>query len=156
MDDFALTSAERALLGALNVRGVRYLVIGLGAALIEGAPVSTQDVDIWVERIDDPRLPLAAADAGGFWLTGFGVQPPTFGGPGLERLDVELTAHGLESFEQEYAGALERLVDGVRLRILPLERVIASRRATNRPKDRAALPSLEATVTARNEPREPS
>lgn len=41
MDDFALTPAERALLGAPNARDVRSLVNGLGAAVLQGAPVST-------------------------------------------------------------------------------------------------------------------
>ena len=47
MDDFALTPAERALFRALTARGVRFLVVNLGAAVLEGAPVSTQDLDIW-------------------------------------------------------------------------------------------------------------
>ena len=53
MDDFALTSAERALLAALNRRGVRYLLIGLSAAVLQGAPVSTQDLDLWIEHPGD-------------------------------------------------------------------------------------------------------
>lgn len=154
MDDFALTPAERALFHALTRRGVRYLVVGLGAALIEGAPVSTLDLDIWLERIDDPRLALAATDSGGFWLPGFGVQPPAFGGRGLERLDVVLTAHGLDAFDVEYAAAIPRDIEGVSLRVLPLERIIASKRAANRLKDRASLPALEATLLARHPPAE--
>jgi hypothetical protein len=36
VDDFAaLTPAERALLEALNRRGVRFIVIGLGAAVLQ-------------------------------------------------------------------------------------------------------------------------
>lgn len=34
-------------------------------------------------------------------------------------------------------------------RVLPLERIIEGRRATNRPKDSAQLPALEATLAAR-------
>ncbi len=149
VDDFALTPAERALFCALAQRGVRFLLVGLGAAVLQGAPLATQDIDIWLERPDDPRLPLAALDAGGFWISGFGVQPPAFGGPGLERLDVVLTAHGLDTFDAEYISAFETDVEGVSLHILPLARVIASKRATGRPKDRAALPALEAALLAR-------
>jgi hypothetical protein len=149
VDDFALTPAERALFAALNEQGVRFLVIGLGAAVLEGAPVATQDLDIWLERRDDPRVVAAATAAGGFWVSGFGVQPPAFGGAGLERLDVVVTAHGLGSFDAEYAQSIAREVDSVPLRILSLPRVIASKRATNRPKDRAALPALEATLLAK-------
>jgi hypothetical protein len=148
-DDFALTPAERRLFEALTARGVRFLIIGLGAAVLEGAPVSTQDLDVWPERIDDPRLALAAADAGGFWIPAFGLQPPAFGGDGLARIDVVLTAHGLETFDIEYQASIEREIEGVVLRILPLGRVLASKRATNRPKDLAALPALEATLLAK-------
>ena len=150
VEDFALTAAERRLFQALDERGVRFLVIGLSAAVLEGAPVATQDVDIWLERIDE-RVAQAAADASGFWISGFGVQPPAFGGPDLDRIDVVLTAHGLNDFATEYEGSVVREVDGIQLRVLPLERVIASKRVTNRPKDVAALPVLEATMAARTE-----
>jgi len=36
VSDIVLTSAERVLLEALNALGVRYLIVGMGAALIEG------------------------------------------------------------------------------------------------------------------------
>jgi Nucleotidyl transferase of unknown function (DUF2204) len=150
VDDFALTPAERRLFQALEERGVRFLVIGLSAAVLEGAPVATQDIDVWLEKIDE-RVARAATDAKGFWISGFGVQPPAFGGADLERIDVVLTAHGLKDFATEYDRAVIREVDGIPLRVLPLERVIVSKRATKRPKDLAALPALEATVAARAE-----
>jgi hypothetical protein len=63
VEDFALTPAERALFAALDRRGVRFIIVGMGAAVLEGAPIATQDV--WFERVDDERIPLAATDAGG-------------------------------------------------------------------------------------------
>ena len=87
MDDCALTPAERALLAALNRRGVRYLLIGLGAAVLQGAPVSTQDLDLWLEHPGDEAVKQSAADAGGFWIPAFGMQPPGIGGNGLERIE---------------------------------------------------------------------
>ena len=151
MEDFALNEAERALFRALTSRGVRFLVIGMGAALIEGADGATQDLDIWVESVTDPRLPEVARDAGGFWVAGFGMQPPAFGGAGLDRIDVVLTAHGLDEFGAEWERAHIYQIDGVTLRVLPLERVIVSKRATGRAKDLAQLPTLEAARAARNE-----
>jgi hypothetical protein len=59
------------------------------------------------------------------------------GGAGLDRIDVVLTAQGLGSFSDEYAGAKESDLDGVRVRILPLERVISSKRVVGRAKDLA-------------------
>ena len=150
MDDFALAPAERALFNALNARGVRYLVIGLSAAVMQGAPVSTQDIDLWFEQPGDERVRAAAADAGGFWVPAFGLRPPGLGGEGLERIDTVLTAHGLDDFATEYARALDRQVDGIPVKVLALERVIASKQSLRRPKDLAALPALEATLRARD------
>ena len=129
VDDFALTLAERQLFAALNRREVRFIVLGMGAALLEGAPVATQDLDVWFETTDDARIRDAAQDAG--------------------RIDIVLTAHGLDSFPAEYERTIAHEIDGVALRILPLDRIIATKRATGRPKDLAQLPALEATLLAR-------
>ena len=147
MFEIVLTSAERALLEALNTLGVRYLIVGMGAALIEGAPGTTQDIDLWFERIDEGQLREAARRAGGLYTSGFGLQPPAVGGAGLDR--VELTASGLEPFDQEFNNAHEYVLDGVRVRVLPLDRVIVSKRAAQRAKDSAQLPMLEAALAAR-------
>lgn len=150
MSDIVLTPAERALLEALHELGVRFLIVGMGAAVIEGAPATTQDLDLWFGRIDAPRLQEAARRAGGFYTAGMGLQPPAVGGEGLDRVDLVLGASGLEPFDQEYARAREYELDGVRVAVLPLERVIASKLAANRPKDAAQMPILQATLAARN------
>ena len=124
MFELVLTSAERALLEALNALGVRYLIVGMGAALLEGAPGTTQDLDLW-------------------------LQPPALGGEGLDRVDVVLMASGLESFDSEFTRARDYDLDGVSVKVLPLERVIASKRAAKRPKDTAQIPMLEAALAAR-------
>ena len=148
MFDIVLTAAERALFEALDALGVRYLIVGMGAALIEGAPGTIQDLALWFGRIDDDRLREAALKAGGFYTSGFGLQPPALGGEGLDRVDVVLTASGLESFDSEFKGAREYELDGVRVKVLPLERVIASKRAARRAKDAAQMPMLEAALAA--------
>jgi predicted nucleotidyltransferase len=147
--EIVLTSAERALLEALNALGVRYLIVGMGAALIEGAPGTTQDIDLWFEQIDEGQLHEAALRAGGLYTSGFGLQPPAVGGEGLDRVDLVLTASGLEPFDQEFKNAREYDVDGVRVRVLPLDRVIISKRAAKRAKDLAQIPILEAALAAR-------
>jgi hypothetical protein len=150
VSDIVLTPAERALLEALHQLGIRFLIVGMGAALLEGAPVTTQDLDLWFDRIDAERLDEAARRAGGFYTSGMGLQPPAVGGAGLDRIDVVMTASGLDAFDREYARAREYELDGVRVAVLPLERVIASKLAANRPKDAAQMPILQATLAARN------
>lgn len=149
MFEIVLTSAERALLEALNALGVRYLIVGMGAALLEGAPGTTQDLDLWFGSIDEERLREAARRAGGIYTSGVGLQPPALGGEGLDRVDLVLTASGLDSFEREFMGAREYDLDGVQIKVLPLERVIVSKRAAKRPKDSAQIPMLEAALAAR-------
>ena len=149
MFDVILTSAERALLEALNALGVRYLIVGMGAALLEGAPGTTQDLDLWFGPIDAEQVREAARRAGGLYTPGFGLQPPAIGGEGLDRLDLVLTASGLDSFEIEFTRAHDYDLDGVPVKVLPLERVIVSKRAAKRLKDAAQIPMLEAALAAR-------
>jgi hypothetical protein len=153
VSEFVLTSAEKALLDGLHELGVRYLIVDMGAALLEGATGTTQDLDLWFGSIDPAKIGEAARQAGGFYTSGFGMQPPAIGGEGLDRIDVVLNASGLGSFDHEYAGAREYDLDGLRVRVLPLARVIASKRAANRPKDVAQLPILEAALAARESER---
>jgi hypothetical protein len=148
MADSALEPAERALLAALTELGVPFMIVGVTAASMQGARVATEDIDLWFAKLDDPRLSEAARRAGGIWIAGhFGMQPPTFGGRIGDRFDVVLTMSGLASFEDEYRGANSLAIDGVPVRVLPLRRIIASKRAAGRPKDRAALPALEAALS---------
>jgi predicted nucleotidyltransferase len=148
VSDFVLTPAERALFQALDALQVRYLLVGMGAALIQGAHGVTQDLDLWFGRIDPEKIREAAHRAGGFYTSGLGHQAPMLGGAGLDRVDLVLSAQGLSSFEDEYSRAREVDLDDVRVRVLPLERVIASKRAANRAKDLAQLPLLEAALAA--------
>lgn len=66
MDELALAPSERVFLEALNTLGVRYLVIGMSAALLQGARGVTEDVSraSWlasarpiVRRIERRSLP---------------------------------------------------------------------------------------------------
>jgi hypothetical protein len=78
------------------------------------------------------------------------MMPPMLGGDELgDRFDVVLTLSGLDEFDLEYAQALRIDVDGLAVPVLPLARVIASKRAAGRTKDVAVLPALEAALAAR-------
>lgn len=128
MFELVLASTERRLLETLNALGVRYIIVGMGAALIEGAPGTTQDLDLWFGRIEAKRLREAADPAGGLYTPGFGLQPPALGGEGLDRVDIVLTASGLESFEREFPRARDHDLDGVPVNVLALERVQSTAR----------------------------
>jgi predicted nucleotidyltransferase len=141
MVDSALTPAELAFLRALNRRGVPFLVVGMSAALLHGVRGSTEDIDLWFPSLDDPQIGEAAREAGGFLIGR--VTPPLLGGDIGERFDLVLTMSGLPSFESEYASAVEMAIAGVPIKVLPLERILVSKREANRPKDRIAIGQIE-------------
>lgn len=156
MVDSALAEPERRFLAELRARGVEFAIVGVSAALLEGATIATQDIELWFERIDDPRIGQAAAAVGGIWISGsFGMRPPGLGGALGDRFDVITHMHGLGSFAEELQNTIEIDLEGVRVRVLSLERIVASKRAAARPKDLAHLPALEAAIAARDEGRGP-
>lgn len=152
MVDSALEPAEREFLRALNELGVRYLIVGVTAASIQGARVATEDIDLWFEDVGDVRIGEAAKRVGGIWFAGhFGMQPPALGGDLGDRFDVVLTLSGLGKFAAEYGKSKSVQIDGVEVKVLPLARIIESKRAAKRPKDLAALPALEAALAVLEE-----
>jgi predicted nucleotidyltransferase len=154
MDDFsAFTDGERALLEALGRRGVRFMLVGLSAAVLQGANTATRDIDIWFEDTSDLRIGEAVREAHGIWVSGsFGMRPPQIGGDAVgDRLDVVTHMHGLKSFQEELENATTIEVDGIPLLVLKLERIIASKVAAGRKKDLAAIPALEEALAALND-----
>ena len=136
--------APLVLLAALDERGVRYLVVGMSAALIQGVRGSTDDIDLWFESLADPRIAEAAKSVGGFLVTR--AEPPLLGGPFGGRFDIVTEMSGLPSFGAEYEKASLVDLGTARVRVLPLERILASKRAANREKDRIAIYQIEQTI----------
>lgn len=154
MPDSTLSSAEQELLRGLIERGVRFMVVGMSAALMQGARGATEDIDLWFEDPGDPRIADAVRAAGGIWISGaFGIGPPRIGGDALsERFDVVVSMTGLGRFADELAHVRHEIVDGIRVPVLSLRRVVVSKRAADRPKDRVALPSLLDALAVLDEP----
>jgi hypothetical protein len=134
---------EAAFLAALVEEGVQFLVVGLAAAALQGAPAVTQDVDLWFRDLTDPRLKKALRRVGATYIPPGPDHPPLLVGGGAELFDIVVHMHGLRSFAEEARRARRVLIGETRVPVLPLDRIIASKRATDRPKDRAILPALE-------------
>jgi hypothetical protein len=138
-----VTDKEARFLQALVEEGVDFLVVGLAAAALQGAPAVTQDIDLWFRDLSDPGLQRALRRAGASYIPPSPQNPPLLAGGDATLFDVVVNMTGLGSFAQEARRALRVPVGPVEVRVLPLERVIASKKATDRPKDRAILPALE-------------
>jgi hypothetical protein len=144
-----------AILRSLNEHGVRYVVIGGVAATLHGAPVVTYDLDLTPQQSRDNITRLAAA------LTSIGALRYTdpdlpFATPGPEDfeylvesfasplgyIDVFREVQAIGGYDQLRPNALDTDVDGIQIAIASLDDVIASKRATDRPKDRMHLTLL--------------
>lgn len=118
------------------------MVVGLSAAVLQGAPVSTQDVDLWFDDLSDPKLQSAIKAVGGTFIPSFDLHPPMITGKSLELIDLVTTVHGIKKFSTEYKNATKLRLGSLTVRVLPLDRIIQSKRYLGRPKDMAVLPVL--------------
>lgn len=145
---FELTKEEKLFLLSLNEHHVRFMIVGLTAAVLQSAHVVTQDIDLWVENLGSDEFVKAVNKVGGFYIPpGIVAQnPPTLGPGSLKIFDLVTHMHGLESFDKEFRSARTVEVSGIKLCILPLERIIHSKETANREKDKISLPALKATL----------
>lgn len=148
------------MLQGLVEAGVEFIVVGGAAGVILGAPIVTFDLDIVHRRTPENVDRLLA------WLDSHGAYhrfdlanrrlPPTRDlllGQGhinlqtdLGKLDVLCELGPEEDYEQLLADTVLVENDAVRLRVLGLRRLIAVKARAGRPKDRAVLPLLMATL----------
>jgi hypothetical protein len=146
-----LSAKELAFLAALVEGNVRFIVVGLAAAALQGAPAVTQDVDLWFRDLADPRLVDALQRVGASYLPPTASTPPLLAGAGTDLFDIVVHMHGLGSFDEESRQVLNVRIGRVDVPVLPLARIIASKKATGRPKDLSILPALEDALRAQTE-----
>jgi hypothetical protein len=147
------------LLASLHTHRVDFVVVGGVAALIEGAPITTLDLDV-VYRVDTGHIsrllrPLEALDARYRDPAGPHLVPSedslaanrlnlleTSAGP----LDVMQEIGDGWRYEEVVRRSVKRSLETLEVSVLELEAVIESKVAANRAKDRAMLPVLRATL----------
>lgn len=140
------------LLGSLLDAEARFLVVGAHALAVHGVPRATQDLDVWI----DPE----PANAGRVWraLSSFGaplaelnITPADFTASdrvvqlGLppSRIDILTSLTGASDFESAWNDREEHVIRGRNVPVLSRAMLIATKRATGRPKDLADLDALE-------------
>ena len=151
-------SRYRQTLELLGGHGVELVVVGGIAAVLQGVPLVTFDLDVvhcrTRENVD--RLLSALDDLGARYRgdpRGLAPSRDTLMGPGHHLLSTRLgpldvlgaVADGLV-FEDLVADTVTLQLGDLRVPVLDLARLIAVKEATGRPKDLAALPTLKATL----------
>ena len=147
-----------AILDVLTRHDVQFIVIGGFAALAQGSPLPTQDVDIVPATEPDNLSRLSAAlkeldakvraieldeplpfdhDADSLAAARIWNLTTKYGD-----LDITLMPSGTQGYDDLKRDAIEIEVGGVRLRIASLADIVRSKEAAGRDKDRLALPVL--------------
>ena len=141
--------SEIRLLTALLRARVRFMVVGLSAATLQGAPVVTQNVDLWFEKLGDDKMIRALRSIDAAYVPPVNPNPPMLAGPGAELFDVVLRMDGLDSFAKELKHCIEIPLGRHKLKVLSLERILVSKIAANRPKDKLTIPVLRDALIAK-------
>ena len=159
-------SAElHTLIEGLLEAGVDFVLVGGLAAVAQGAPITTFDVDIVhrrspenVDRLltfltsinahyrgrpEPPLLPKRTALLG----TGHSLFMTDLG-----PIDVLGAIEQGADFDQLLPKTVEMTVGGRSLRVLSLEAIVALKQASADPKDKLKLPILEETIRRRKKP----
>lgn len=136
------------LVEVLNKRGVKYLFIGKGAAILYGYPGTTQDIDIFPKKSKENCKNLVQ----GLRELGFDMDSTLEEGiitgkdfiqirGGPFPIDIVFAPDGIESFDE--AEKRKRLIDD-RFPCASIDDIIESKRAAKRQRDKEELPRLEA------------
>lgn len=131
------------------------VLIGNAAAALQGAPVTTEDLDFFIRRtpLNIRKLRKIADDIG------VALEQPHYPASHLYRMtkraeslqfDFMVQIAGIRSFEGMRSRASIVEFDGFRLRVASLEDVIKSKTAAGRLKDLAVMPILRRTVKERD------
>jgi hypothetical protein len=151
-----------AVLATLRRHGVRFVLVGGVAAVIEGAPIATFDLDVVPDRearnIDRLVEALAELKARYRGRRRLRPAPDALRGPGHHLLMTRcgpLDILGVIGKERDFRALLphsrRRVLGGTSLRVLDLETQIAVKEELDFAKDRAVVPILKATLRERRE-----
>jgi hypothetical protein len=142
------SKSELRLLQILLKRKVRFMVVGLSAATLQGAPVVTQDVDLWFEDLGEPKISQALQEVGAAYVPPSIHNPPMLAGAGAELFDIVIRMDGLGTFASELKHCVDVPLGRHKLKVLSLERILVSKLAANRAKDRLTIPVLRDALAA--------
>ena len=141
------TAKEAEFLRELVRQKVEFMIVGLSAAALQGAPVVTQDVDLWFRDLGDSGIETALKKVKGSYVSPVGMNPPMFAGEAVKLFDIVLHMHGLGPFDKERVHCLCIPLGRQKVPVLSLDRIIKSKKATGRQKDKLVLPVLTDTLT---------
>jgi predicted nucleotidyltransferase len=146
------TDREAKFLKELVKHKVAFMIVGLSAATLQGAPVVTQDIDLWFKDLSDPNFQKALKKVGAVYVPPIQLHPPAIAGADLDLFDIVLNMDGLGKFSDEIKNTVEVALGRYKIKVLSLERIIKSKVAAARPKDKLTLKVLRDTLKVLHHP----
>jgi hypothetical protein len=135
-----------SLLSAIAAEKIKFLVIGMTGAIMQGAPGVTLDTDLWIDLPSRQYMRMInLALRQGATMVRQTVVALSDG----KLVNFCYEIHGVASFRTEYQGAKLMKWEGTVVRVLPLDRIIRSKTAAGREKDLAVLPMLRHIAASR-------
>jgi hypothetical protein len=136
--------------GALRAEKIRFQLIGMAAAVLQGVPVVTHDVDLWIDlpARQYMRAVNIALRQGAATIRNTVVE---LSNGMLVNFIYEVT--GLGSFAAEMPKAHKIEFHGCDIPVMPLESIRKSKAAVMRDKDAAHIHAIDQTLRLRRKAR---
>jgi hypothetical protein len=144
--DARSTSPLARLIQSLGEEKIRFQIVGMTAAVLQGVTLTTLDTDIWVDLPSRQyfRLMNLCIKQGATALT-----PTVYVLGDGKVINFLFEVNGIHGFKREYKGSITRKIEGLPVQVLPLERILASKKAIMREKDQAHILYIERVLAGR-------
>jgi hypothetical protein len=120
------------LLEALEAEDIRFMLIGMSAAVVQGVMEATLDVDLWIDLPSRQYMRVQnIARKAGATMAANTVAYLEDGTP----INFVFKVNGLEAFEREIKHSEPLKFRGKRIPVLRLERILKSKETIRRDKD---------------------
>ncbi len=118
----------------------------MSAAILQGVLVTTLDTDIWVDLPERQYVRLMNLILG---QGGTALAPTLYALSDGHLVNFLFTVHGLRSFDAEFKHAAEGKIEGEPVKVLPLERILKSKKTIRRDKDLVHIFHIERFLKGR-------
>src|SRR5438876_683212 len=109
------------LIQSLGQEKIRFQLVGMSAAILQGVIVTTLDTDIWVDLPERQYARLMNLVLG---QGGTALAPTLYALSDGRLVNFVFTVHGLGNFQAEYKRAVQARIEGQPVKVLPLERIL--------------------------------
>ncbi len=135
------------LLEALEAEKIRYMLIGMSAAIVQGVMETTLGVDLWIDL--PPRQDMRVQNIARRIGASMGANTVAYleDGTPVNFVFGEVTGLGPFNCELRHISALR--FHGKRIPVLKLERILISKEATRRDKDLAHIVQIRELLRCR-------